>query len=70
MSDARVFVGNLPMDVREREVEDLFYKYGKIRSIDLKVGLTAERTEILRAHESGLLDMRVEGHCYKLPSLD
>lgn len=32
----RVYVGNLPQDVREREVEDLFYKYGKIRAIDLK----------------------------------
>lgn len=23
---ARIYVGNLPLDVREREVEDLFYK--------------------------------------------
>ncbi|GFR39907.1 hypothetical protein Agub_g412, partial [Astrephomene gubernaculifera] len=38
MSEARVFVGNLPMDVREREVEDLFFKYGRIRSVDLKIG--------------------------------
>jgi RNA recognition motif-containing protein len=22
----RIYVGNLPLDVREREVEDLFYK--------------------------------------------
>ena len=33
---SRIFVGNLPMDIREREVEDLFYKYGRIRDIDLK----------------------------------
>eukprot|EP00602_Paraphysomonas_sp_CaronLab_P008377 CAMPEP_0185024904 /NCGR_PEP_ID=MMETSP1103-20130426/8071_1 /TAXON_ID=36769 /ORGANISM="Paraphysomonas bandaiensis, Strain Caron Lab Isolate" /LENGTH=303 /DNA_ID=CAMNT_0027557989 /DNA_START=61 /DNA_END=973 /DNA_ORIENTATION=- len=32
----RIYVGNLPMDVKEREVEDLFYKYGRIRDIDLK----------------------------------
>lgn len=32
----RVYVGSLPIDVREREVEDLFYKYGRIRNIDLK----------------------------------
>ncbi|GIL95704.1 hypothetical protein Vretimale_1672 [Volvox reticuliferus] len=38
MGDTRVFVGNLPMDVREREVEDLFFKYGRIRSVDLKIG--------------------------------
>eukprot|EP00802_Teleaulax_amphioxeia_P010918 Tamp_10948.p1 GENE.Tamp_10948~~Tamp_10948.p1 ORF type:complete len:292 (+),score=77.30 Tamp_10948:54-878(+) len=33
---ARIYVGNLPMDIRERDVEDLFYKYGRIRDIDLK----------------------------------
>ncbi|AQL06760.1 Serine/arginine-rich-splicing factor SR34 [Zea mays] len=32
-----IYVGNLPGDIREREVEDLFYKYGKIVDIDLKV---------------------------------
>ncbi|CAM6093904.1 unnamed protein product [Calypogeia fissa] len=32
-----IYVGNLPGDVREREVEDLFYKYGRIVDIDLKL---------------------------------
>lgn len=32
----RVYVGNLPMDIRTREVEDLFYKYGRIKDIDVK----------------------------------
>ncbi|CAM8997970.1 unnamed protein product [Rhodiola kirilowii] len=32
-----LYVGNLPGDVREREVEDIFYKYGPIAHIDLKV---------------------------------
>uniref|UniRef100_A0A915K3H9 RRM domain-containing protein n=1 Tax=Romanomermis culicivorax TaxID=13658 RepID=A0A915K3H9_ROMCU len=32
----RVYVGNLPPDVRQRDVEDLFSKYGKIGCIDLK----------------------------------
>ncbi|KAF0927683.1 hypothetical protein E2562_035601 [Oryza meyeriana var. granulata] len=32
-----IYVGNLPGDVREREVEDLFYKYGHIVDIDLKI---------------------------------
>uniref|UniRef100_A0A3P8WFV3 Serine/arginine-rich splicing factor 9 n=1 Tax=Cynoglossus semilaevis TaxID=244447 RepID=A0A3P8WFV3_CYNSE len=36
MSDGRIYVGNLPMDVQERDIEDLFYKYGKIRDIELK----------------------------------
>jgi arginine/serine-rich splicing factor 1/9 len=32
----RIYVGNLPIDIREREIDDLFYKYGRIRDIDLK----------------------------------
>ena len=34
--ECRIYVGNLPSDIRERELDDLFYKYGKIRCIDLK----------------------------------
>ena len=29
-------IGNLPPDVRTKDIEDLFYKYGKIKYIDLK----------------------------------
>ncbi|KAG2779328.1 hypothetical protein JG687_00007010 [Phytophthora cactorum] len=36
MSGTRIYVGNLPMDIRTREVEDIFYKYGRIRDIDVK----------------------------------
>nr|XP_020474262.1 serine/arginine-rich splicing factor 9-like [Monopterus albus]XP_020474263.1 serine/arginine-rich splicing factor 9-like [Monopterus albus]XP_020474264.1 serine/arginine-rich splicing factor 9-like [Monopterus albus]XP_020474265.1 serine/arginine-rich splicing factor 9-like [Monopterus albus]XP_020474266.1 serine/arginine-rich splicing factor 9-like [Monopterus albus] len=36
MSDGRIYVGNLPADVQERDIEDLFFKYGKIREIELK----------------------------------
>ncbi|KAM3874489.1 serine/arginine-rich splicing factor 9 [Diretmus argenteus] len=36
MADGRIYVGNLPMDVQERDIEDLFFKYGKIRDIELK----------------------------------
>lgn len=32
----RMFVGNLPQDIRERELDDLFYKYGKINHISIK----------------------------------
>ncbi|KAL5983742.1 hypothetical protein ACLOJK_017833 [Asimina triloba] len=32
-----LYVGNLPGDIRESEVEDLFYKYGPIVDIDLKI---------------------------------
>ncbi|XP_061590163.1 serine/arginine-rich splicing factor 9 [Cololabis saira] len=36
MSDGRIYVGNLPVDIQERDIEDLFFKYGKIREIELK----------------------------------
>jgi hypothetical protein len=26
MSDARIYVGNLPLDIKEKELEELFYK--------------------------------------------
>ena len=34
----RIYVGNLPNDVREGELEDLFYKYGRIRDIQINGG--------------------------------
>lgn len=36
-SSRTLYVGNLPGDIREREVEDIFYKYGPIAHIDLKI---------------------------------
>lgn len=35
-NDCRVYVGNLPPEVREKDLENLFYKYGHIADIDLK----------------------------------
>ena len=35
-SDSRIYVGNLPPDVRTRDVEELFEKFGRIQFIDLK----------------------------------
>jgi len=34
--DSRIYVGNLPPDVRTKDIEDLFQKYGKIVYLDLK----------------------------------
>ncbi len=34
--ECRVYVGNLPPDIRNKDLDDLFYKYGKIVFIDLK----------------------------------
>lgn len=35
-NECRIYVGNLPADVRTKDIEDLFYKFGKINYIDLK----------------------------------
>ena len=34
--DARIYVGNLPPDVREKDIDELFQKYGDIVHIELK----------------------------------
>ena len=34
--ECRIYVGNLPPDIRSKDFEDLFYKYGKIAFLDLK----------------------------------
>ncbi|KJH43310.1 hypothetical protein DICVIV_10680 [Dictyocaulus viviparus] len=36
--ETRVYVGNLPSDCREKDIEDVFAKYGKIRFVDIKGG--------------------------------
>jgi len=33
---AKIYIGNLPMDVREHEIEDMYKKFGHIVRIDLK----------------------------------
>ena len=38
--EGQVYVGNLPPDVKARDIEDIFYKYGKISFINLKGGTT------------------------------
>jgi arginine/serine-rich splicing factor 1/9 len=35
-NETRIYVGNLPPDIRTKDIEDLFYKYGKIAFIDMK----------------------------------
>ena len=35
-SECRIYIGNLPPDIRSKDVEDLFYKHGKIVFVDLK----------------------------------
>lgn len=35
-SGRKLFVGNLPSDISSKEMDDLFFKFGKIHSIDIK----------------------------------
>lgn len=34
-SEARIYVGGLPQNIREKEIEDIFYKFGKITAVDI-----------------------------------
>lgn len=34
---SRLYIGNLPMDMKEKDLEDIFYKYGKITDMQLKM---------------------------------
>lgn len=34
----RIFIGNLSLRTRERDIEDKFERFGKIRGLDLKYG--------------------------------
>ncbi|KRX73850.1 Serine/arginine-rich splicing factor 1, partial [Trichinella sp. T6] len=35
-SDARIYVGNLPPDIRSRDIESCFERFGKVVAVDLK----------------------------------
>ena len=37
MGDYKVYLGNIPDDTRERDVEKLFKGYGRIRDVVIKV---------------------------------
>lgn len=37
---ARIYIGNLPIDTRERDLEDLFFKYGRIRHVPDPLGFS------------------------------
>ena len=34
-NDCKVYVGNLPQDIKKSDLEDVFYKYGKLIEVDL-----------------------------------
>lgn len=35
--ERRLYVGNLPFDIREKDIEDMFYKFGKLVDLKLKI---------------------------------
>jgi RNA recognition motif-containing protein len=35
-NECRIYVGNLPPDIRTKDIQDLFYKFGKVTFVDLK----------------------------------
>lgn len=35
-NECRIYVGNLPPDIRTKDIQDLFHKYGKVSFVDLK----------------------------------
>lgn len=34
-NECRLYIGNLPKDAREKDLEDVFYKYGRISAVDI-----------------------------------
>lgn len=37
-SQNQLFVGRLPRECKERDLEDIFYRYGKLMRCDVKTG--------------------------------
>lgn len=35
-NECRIYVGNLPPDIRSKDIQDLFHKFGKVTFVDLK----------------------------------
>lgn len=35
-NECRIYVGNLPPDIRTKDIQDLFHKFGKVTFVDLK----------------------------------
>ena len=47
MGDYKVYLGNIPDDTRERDVEKLFKGYGRIRDVVIKVRNVSENRMII-----------------------
>ena len=47
MGDYKVYLGNIPDDTRDRDVEKLFKSYGKIRNVIIKVSWISMLRKVL-----------------------
>ena len=41
-SNTRIYVGNLPDDIRANELEEIFGRYGRISDIEIKIPKTGK----------------------------
>ncbi|KAH0475897.1 MAG: hypothetical protein KVP17_001755 [Porospora cf. gigantea B] len=57
----RIYIGNLPDDVSRSEIKDLLYKYGRIRSIDIKSGKTQHAFAFVEFEDSRDAEDAVKG---------
>lgn len=60
-----VFCGNLPGDIRTREVEDLFYKFGRVIEVKSLALLPEAFYDIFQLHTAGLR-LVLRGDCSML----
>lgn len=59
-NDCRIYVGNLPPDIRTKDVEDLFYRFGKVVFVDLK-NRRGKRTTIKCFGPSAQIEIQFPG---------
>ena len=56
-----IYVGNLPSNIRELEVEDLFYKYGRILAVELKIPYHSPRYCFIEFENSRDVEYAIKG---------
>ena len=57
MGDYKVYLGNIPDDTRDRDVEKLFKSYGRIRNVVIKVKLFIFEYECCLAVDSVVISI-------------
>ena len=65
-----IFIGNLPQDVREREVEDLFSKYGKIIGVSFSWPLWSRLDQYAVRGTLGLYHKSITPKLFSASSLE